>query len=94
MLFRVAQEALSNVARHSGATEVEVQVTVQENLVSLTISDNGKGFDVTAAEGRGVGLSSMRARVETLGGSLSLESASGQGTRLVARCKVNREMLP
>jgi len=87
-LFRITQEAFSNIARHSGATEVDLDLTVEDNEASLTISDNGQGFDVSSAEGRGVGLGSMRERLEALGGSLSLESAPGQGTQLIARCQL------
>jgi signal transduction histidine kinase len=89
-LFRVAQEALSNVARHSAATAVRVWVGVERQSVALRITDNGHGFDLAAqAQGArggtsGVGLDSMRERVEALGGLL-LVSSSPAGTRLEAR---------
>ncbi len=91
-LFRIAQEALSNIARHSQATHVEIQLDWNDEEVSMTISDNGIGFDVSAAEGKGVGLRSMRERIEALGGSLSLESKPGDGTRLITQCKVTTGM--
>jgi NarL family two-component system sensor histidine kinase LiaS len=84
-LFRITQEALSNIAKHSEATHVEAQLVVEHDEISLEISDNGKGFDVSSAEGNGMGLRSMRERMEALGGSLRLESTFGQGTRLIAR---------
>ena len=84
-LFRIAQEALSNIAKHSEATLVEVQLVVEHDEISLEISDNGKGFNVSSAEGNGIGLRSMRERMESLGGSLRLESTLGQGTHLIAR---------
>jgi NarL family two-component system sensor histidine kinase LiaS len=89
-LFRVFQEALSNIAWHSGATHIDVQLVCEINEVSLVIADNGKGFDITAVEGTGVGLRSMRERMEALDGSLSLESIPGQGTRLIARLLLTR----
>jgi NarL family two-component system sensor histidine kinase LiaS len=92
-LFRVTQEAFSNITRHSDATEVALDLTVENYEASLTISDNGRGFDVSAAEGKGVGLGSMRERLEALGGTLSLESAPGQGTQLIARCQLTKEVL-
>ena len=87
-LFRVTQEALANVVRHSEATIVEVQVFGEENGVSITISDNGKGFDVSSAYGKGIGLHSMRERMEALGGELRVDSEPGQGTRISAIYKV------
>lgn len=91
-MFRVAQEALSNVARHSEATHIEAHLAWENNEVSITISDNGKGFDIDAVEGKGVGLRSMRERMEALGGSLSLERSPGRGMRLVARCQITNEV--
>jgi len=85
-LFRVAQEALANVARHSSAIAVDVHLAWEGAVVTLTVQDNGRGFDVGAAEGKGLGLRSMRERVEALGGTLEVESVPDQGTRLVARC--------
>jgi NarL family two-component system sensor histidine kinase LiaS len=87
-LFRVTQEALSNIARHSQASQVEIELILGSDGVSITLSDDGVGFDVTAAEGKGDGLRSMRERVEALSGSLSLESTPGHGTCLTARIPV------
>jgi two-component system, NarL family, sensor histidine kinase LiaS len=80
-LFRITQEALANSAKHSGATRVEVHAAAERGTLALRIRDNGRGFDVAQAEGRGLGLSSMRERVEEMGGMLTISSASG-GTRL------------
>ena len=83
-LFRVAQEALSNIARHSGATSADVRVAWEETgALALAISDNGHGFDTALRKGKGVGLGSMSERVEALGGAL-LVSSSGKGTRIEA----------
>lgn len=88
-LFRITQEALSNITKHSAATKIEVHLYEEKDNVMLVISDNGKGFDIEAAAGKGVGLRSMRERIESLDGSLLVESTIGEGTRLIAKCQVN-----
>lgn len=88
VFFRIAQEALANVARHSHATAVEIQVTAVENQVTLTVIDDGQGFDLLAAQGRGVGLVSMQERIAALGGSLDIRSVPGKGTHLSASISI------
>jgi len=84
-VFRVAQEALANVARHSGATRVSVRLAWDEDhLLRLEVEDDGRGFSPVAAHGQGLGLTSMEERLQRLGGSLHIASAAGQGTRLIA----------
>jgi len=83
-LFRVSQEALSNVARHSKAGGVLISLNYSSHELLLTISDDGQGYHVEQ-EQRGIGLYSMHARVASLGGTLSIESAPGKGTRITAR---------
>jgi NarL family two-component system sensor histidine kinase LiaS len=83
-LFRVAQEALSNIARHSDATNVDLRLVWEPETLTLTIRDNGHGFDVERANGKGTGLWSMRQRVELLGGTLQIISPA-PGTRIAAR---------
>jgi signal transduction histidine kinase len=84
-LFRVAQEALANVARHSGASRVQVQVQWDPQTVTLTVADNGRGFSMDARPKTGVGLKSMQERLESLGGSFVLESAPEHGTTVTAQ---------
>ena len=79
-LFRVAQEALANIAHHSQATNVTIHLAWDSAQVRLTIADNGAGFDVAHASGRGVGLASMRERVAAHSGSLHIASAAGATT--------------
>ena len=79
-LFRVAQEALANIAHHSGAAHVTIYLIWDDAQVRLTIADDGDGFDVAHANGRGVGLASMRERVAAHGGSLQIASAAGATT--------------
>jgi len=74
-LFRVTQEALANVARHSGAQEVGVELVWKEEQVCLTIRDNGKGFDQERAKGKGMGLANMRKRMEARDGQLAITSS-------------------
>jgi NarL family two-component system sensor histidine kinase LiaS len=85
-LFRVAQEALANVARHSKATLVQMILTTTADTVTLSIADNGQGFDTTRQGHLGVGLLSMQERMKALGGDVQVESTPGKGTRVVARC--------
>jgi signal transduction histidine kinase len=82
-LFRVSQEALANVARHSRASEVKIQLTWNEEQVVLNICDNGQGFDTARPTETGLGLVSMRERVEALYGRLSITS-SIEGTTVEA----------
>lgn len=78
-LFRVVQEALANVARHSQASQVRIQLERREEQIYLHICDNGEGFSVEEAKGKGGhGLSNMRARVEGSGGILRISSAPGE----------------
>lgn len=84
-LFRVAQEALSNVGRHSNAQHVELYLAWNEEQVRLTIHDDGRGFDTEHSVGKGVGLASMRERIEALHGTLVVSSsANGAGTTVEA----------
>jgi PAS domain S-box-containing protein len=84
-IYRIVQEALTNVARHAEVRQVTVQLLVDSN-VTVLIEDAGKGFDVAEAMAAHVsaGLSGMRERIEMLGGQLTLESQSGEGTRVLA----------
>jgi NarL family two-component system sensor histidine kinase LiaS len=86
-LFRIAQEALSNVARHSQARSAELSLVYQADAVTLTISDDGQGFDIGSPQS-GLGLRSMRERAEALEGTLAIESAPGKGTRISAKCEL------
>jgi signal transduction histidine kinase len=82
-LLRATQESLSNVARHAGATRVMVSVSVIDELVLLTVEDDGRGFvHVETMSSEKVGLSGMRERVRRFGGHLLIESTVGVGTSL------------
>jgi signal transduction histidine kinase len=79
--FRVAQEALHNALRHSGASEICVTLTRSRHRVVLEVSDDGTGFDPGLASG-GLGLASMRERAAAVGGELRVRSAPGTGTKI------------
>ncbi len=79
-LFRVAQEALANIARHSEAAHVTIQLAWDGAQVRLTITDDGVGFDVAHANGRGVGLASMCERMAAHNGTLTISSVAGATT--------------
>lgn len=84
MIFRAVQELLSNVVRHSHATQVKLQIDINPVEARVSIDDNGSGFDVEAAsKGQGMGLKVIRDRVEMLGGEIEVDSVIGQGTRVV-----------
>lgn len=86
VLFRVVQECLANVARHSQASKVAVTLVNENDELVLTIEDNGTGFNVEGVA-RGVGLDSMSERLATVGGRLELSSQSMKGARVIATVK-------
>jgi signal transduction histidine kinase len=82
VIFRIIQEALNNVAKHSKAALVHLSLNKASQGIRLTVSDNGQGFDVKDTPRQGLGLVSMRERAELSNGSFSFESAKGKGTTL------------
>jgi signal transduction histidine kinase len=91
-LFRVAQEALTNVAKHARASRVGLTLSYLDDVVLLDVRDDGAGFDPStlgttspaAEEGSGVGLSAMRQRLRQVAGHLEIETAPGEGTTISA----------
>lgn len=83
-LLRIAQEAMANVARHSRATSVRLDLRAEGGVVALSIIDDGVGFEPSRSVS-GVGLASMRERAEAFGGELILDSAPGRGASITAR---------
>jgi signal transduction histidine kinase len=82
--YRLVQEAMTNVARHSNATRVSITVRPHRGGLELRIEDDGEGFEVSKRKPRSRGLVGMRERVELLGGDLEIDSAPGQGVRIRA----------
>ncbi|MBN2118723.1 MAG: sensor histidine kinase [Anaerolineales bacterium] len=87
-LYRVLQEALSNIARHAEADTVRLSLSMSLNGVTLVITDNGRGFDVNAVSSNSYGLTSMKARLSEVGGTLKVESTLSAGTTLTAEVKL------
>lgn len=87
VMFRVLQEALHNVARHSGAVQVEVFLLMEGDQIRLRVKDRGKGFD-PAQLSDGLGLVSMRERLRLVGGKIKISSAPGLGTEIEAAAPV------
>lgn len=93
-LFRICQEALLNIVRHSDASAVEVKVEITQERVRLLVEDNGSGF-VEEGSTSGLGIAGMRERANLLGGKLTIESRPGEGVRIevvapAARCLAAR----
>jgi signal transduction histidine kinase len=81
-LYRIVQEALTNCGRHSEAKHVELTVHGGANVISLTVWDDGKGFDAKQSTRRGLGLVGIEERARELGGSATIVSEVGKGTLL------------
>lgn len=93
ILFRIAQEALTNVAKHAQAGSVHVEVRLDRRFQSLAVYDDGVGLDLAGlADARGLGIINMREMAEFAGGSLVIESSPGQGTRV--HVKIPRDEAP
>ncbi len=88
--FRLVQEALTNIARHAQARQVQIELAARDHSLFLMVRDNGKGFDARAAlrraaQGHSQGLLGMKERVALAGGEMEIESAQGRGTAVRAR---------
>jgi len=94
-LFRIAQEALTNIARHAEATEVNVDLARRDSQVSLSIRDNGKGMETSrrkankqSLQSGGLGIAGMETRAQACGAHLSVESAPGKGMKVEVTCPI------
>ncbi len=98
-LFRVAQEAMSNIVRHAQAENVSLTLESQDEFVAIDIEDDGQGFDVEATfarrqDGAPFGLMGMRERVDLLNGTLVVESSPGEGTSVRVRVPLQSSLTP
>lgn len=84
-LYRIVQEGLHNVTKHSGASHASIELTGSDDALRLHIADGGRGFESTNTMEAGLGLVSMRERVHFVGGQIVIHSAPGQGTRIGIR---------
>jgi two-component system CheB/CheR fusion protein len=91
-LYRIVQEALRNVAKHAGKTSVSIALTGGSNLLSLSIRDNGIGFDVHSVQDKGgLGLISMQERARLVHGDFSLETLPGRGATITVRVPLSSQ---
>jgi signal transduction histidine kinase len=88
VLYRIAQEALTNVLKHADARTVRVRLRPSGSGVTLAVQDDGTGFDPSVVRDGGVGLVGMRERIALLGGRLTIESSEGAGTMLTAEVPI------
>jgi two-component system sensor histidine kinase UhpB len=97
VLFRAAQEALTNIARHAHAAQVKIDLNHDTRGVQLIVTDDGVGFDVNAPpkyeRGSGLGLVGMRERVALVGGICTIETAPGQGTRIIIELPMREDVM-
>ena len=91
--YRIAQEALNNIAKHAHASRVDVLLASNDGQVVLVVEDDGIGFDVPEpdTEGAGLGLASMQERAALVGASLQIESTAGKGTSVFVRCAIGSD---
>lgn len=85
VFYRVAQEALNNIAKHAAATEVRLRLVAQDEWVDVAIEDNGRGFEISALPPDRLGLRIMRERAATIGATLNIDTAPGAGARIHLR---------
>jgi two-component system sensor histidine kinase DegS len=91
LLFRGMQELLANARNHAQATEIAVDLDVDDNRIRVMVEDNGLGFDPETAlnnSQKGIGLAALKERLEVLGGGLAIESQTGQGSRITMELPV------
>jgi len=97
-LFRISQEALTNIAKHAEAKGVVLLIEKTDNLVCLTIKDDGRGFDLSPSQKSGKrtgwGQLIMKERAQAVGGQCHIESETGKGTRIVVEVKVEEDEIP
>ena len=82
VLYRIAQEALNNIAKHSGASQAQVSLRCQPHRITLQITDNGHGFDISKVATGSFGLNNMKERAAQIGAALQIDSKIDQGTEI------------
>jgi signal transduction histidine kinase len=91
-LYRILQEALTNVVKHAHASQVWVDLSVEDELVNLTVQDNGIGFDEGKSQSNGIGLTGLRERITIAGGTLNINSTPKRGTILSAQFPLSNDV--
>jgi two-component system NarL family sensor kinase len=88
-MYRIVQELVNNAIKHASASEVSIQIVSEEERLSVTVQDNGKGMDVRAADqSKGQGLANIRLKVTSFGGHFDLSSEHGKGTEANIEFKI------
>ena len=82
MIYRIVQELVNNVVKHAKATEVIVQLMVSDNVLHITVEDNGVGFEPEKTKNPGIGMNNIRSRIDYLNGDLTIDSQPGVGTTI------------
>jgi len=86
-IYRIIQESLQNIYKHANATHVKISFTQKNNVICLTINDNGSGFDVNKAK-KGIGLKNMTSRVHEIQGVFDVISEKDQGTTITIKVPI------
>jgi signal transduction histidine kinase len=87
-LYRIAQEALNNISKHAGASQVTLSLAFLPDSVNLSIQDNGRGFNPTDTPHQSLGLGIMRERAQKIGADLTISSQIGEGTLVTVQCPI------
>jgi signal transduction histidine kinase len=90
-LFRIVQESLNNILKHSGASTIHIELKKTDNVLQLLVEDNGRGMQADQPHQRsrqGLGLNSMQERARILGGQLHIESSPGKGTQVLLKIPI------
>jgi signal transduction histidine kinase len=93
VMFRIAQEALNNIRKHSEASDISITLELKVNEIKMTVTDNGRGFAISrltedlAKEGK-LGILGMQERARLIGGRLEISSEPGKGTNVIAKVPV------
>jgi signal transduction histidine kinase len=91
-LYRIFQESMTNIIRHSKATTINISLDVSDDLISMAVSDNGIGFDIQSLQGgKSLGILGMKERAEMNGAFLEVYSRQEEGTKIIFRKKLNPE---
>ena len=83
ILFRVLQETINNIIKHSEATEVNVSIVKHDNELTMIVEDNGIGFDLNKIKEKGIGFKNIQSRIDYLKGTLNIDSSVGKGTTII-----------
>lgn len=90
-LYRILQESLSNIARHAEADSVQITLSMEPEQVTLVSADNGRGFEPAAVTPHSLGINGMKSRLAEIGGTLTVETALGNGTKVIAEVQLTTQ---